>query len=130
MLDRDLFWRLLGEGERSAIFARVDPSPGDPGRVPDPAFFYLRTETEIARVEMPDWTASDPALVDLVHTVALDQCRRGSGYPTVLIEAHEQAVVNGRDRRSFVAMVESALAGRGITPRTSEKNLSKTIRRI
>ena len=65
-------------------------------------FFYINTGEEIGRVELPSWTAKDKKTLDLVHSVILDQCKRGRGYPISLMEAHEQAVISGADRRYFV----------------------------
>ena len=44
---------------------------------------------------------NSPAQLDLVHGVVYDQCRRGRGYPSVLQEAHEQAVINAGERRAI-----------------------------
>ncbi len=128
--DRDVFERLLPPGHRSALFASTGHPLESHQLGHTTANFYLNTGVEIGRAEFPAWMADDPATVDLLHAVLLDQCRRGGGYPTVLIEAHEQAVVNGRDRRTFVTLVESALSDRGTPVGTSEKNISKTIRRL
>jgi hypothetical protein len=35
----------------------------------------------------------------------LDQCNKGRGYPVVLAEAHEQAVVKGADRDFFYSVI-------------------------
>ena len=129
VLDREVFERHLPPGHRSALFASTG-HPLEPYQLEHTTVnFYLNTGDEIGRAELPAWAAED-ATVDLLHATLLDQCKRGGGYPTVLIEAHEQAVVNGRDRRTFVTLVESALSGRGIPVGTSEKNVSKTIRRL
>jgi hypothetical protein len=128
--DRDVFERLLPPGHRSALFASTGHLLESYQLGHTTANFYLNTGSEIGRAEFPAWMADDLQTVELLHAVLLDQCRRGGGYPTVLIEAHEQAVVNGRDRRNFVTLVESALSHKGITANTSEKNISKTVRRL
>jgi hypothetical protein len=130
VLDREVFGRLLPPGHRSALFASTGHPLESYQLGHTTVNFYLNTGDEIGRVELPAWAADEPGTVDLLHATLLDQCRRGGGYPTVLIEAHEQAVVNGRDRRTFVELVESALANRGVQTKTSEKNISKTVRRI
>lgn len=129
-LDRDVFARHLPVGHRSALFASIGHLAEAHQRGQTTVNFYINTGDEIARAELPAWAAEDATVVDLLHAALLDQCRRGGGYPTVLIEAHEQAVVNGRDRQTFVGLVESALTGRGVAVKTSEKNISKTVRRI
>ena len=109
LLDRDLLARLLEPGERSALFGSqtrvVQEWYGEHGI----SFFYLHTGDEIARVEVPDWLAQDAGRLDLLHSLILDQCRRGDGYPVALGEAHEMAVVHEADRQQFWALVESLL---------------------
>ena len=88
-------------------------------------FFYLQTGTEIARVEIPAWVAQHTASLDLVHAVIYDQCQRGRGYPSVLQEAHEQAVIDAGERRVVEQLVEEALARHGIVLLRSAKDTSK-----
>jgi hypothetical protein len=89
------------------------------------AFFYLHCDEEIARVEIPQWVAQDERLLSLTHSLVLDQCRRGQGYPVAISEAHEQAVISGSDRRLFREMVSQVLDRQGVTTFTSEKERSK-----
>lgn len=72
-------------------------------------FFYLHTGTEIGRVELPQWVWEDPALMDLLHAALCDQCESGRGYPMVLSEAHEAAVVRAPERNTFYALIERIL---------------------
>jgi hypothetical protein len=127
--DRDLFFALLEPGERSATFVSrssvVQKHYGDH----EVRFFYLKAGDEIARVEFPRWVG-EWGLVDLVHALILDQCRRGQGYPVALSEAHEQAVVKAADREQFQHLVELALADYRLQTTTSEKNRSKRNRWI
>ena len=92
------------------------------------SFFYLNVGEEIARVEVPSWVAEREDSVDLTHSLLVDQCGRGHGYPVALMESHEQAVVSGSDRRHFVDLIERALQDRGLPVYTSEKVLSKRMR--
>lgn len=137
-VDRHLFAAFLEEGERSAIFRRHSRS-GDFVNADDRyasrghglRFFYVRIQGgEVARVELPEWVAADGAAVDLLHAAVLDQASRGGGYPVVLQEAHEQAVIDAVDRRSFAALVERELDRRGRTPQHSGKSQSKRRRTI
>jgi hypothetical protein len=127
--DRMLFGNFLQPGERSAAF--VNPSfilkRYGAHQV---YFFYLRVDDEIARVEVPKWVADDKQLLDLAHSLVLDQCRRGHGYPVALSEAHEKAVVTGADREEFWSLVEESLEEEDIRPYTSTKNRSKRTRWI
>jgi len=125
--DRDLFGALLESGERSSIF--ISGSSVVKGYYGDHEirFFYLKAGDEIGRVEFPRWV-EERGLVDLVHTVILDQCRRGHGYPVALSESHEQAIVTAADRDQFRHLVELALAEHHLSAATSEKDRSKRTR--
>jgi hypothetical protein len=88
-------------------------------------FYYLHSGEEIARVEVPQWVARDEKLLALGHSLIVEQCRRGQGYPVAISEAHEQAVITGQDRQLFKQMVEEALQRQGLPTYTSEKERSK-----
>jgi hypothetical protein len=126
--DRDIFMSLLEDGERSALF--ISPSKivrqyyGDHKVY----FFYLRVGDEVARVEIPQWTAENKDLLNLTHSLTYDQCKRGNGYPVVLSEAHEQAVVTGADRENFRELVESTLTEEHLSSAASGKSISKRTR--
>ena len=126
--DRQLFANTLNEGERSAVFAGSYQLVKSYYQGQDVCFFYVNTGVEMGRVEVPSWVAQDEAALGLTHAMIIDQCRKGPGYPTALMEAHEQAVVNGADRRSFVELVENALQDRRLPVYTSEKNRTKRLR--
>ncbi|MER3447226.1 MAG: hypothetical protein C4291_10450 [Candidatus Dadabacteria bacterium] len=122
--DRVLFSRVLGPGERSSLFkssSRILEEYRDHSIY----FFYLNTGEEIARVEIPMWVAEDKGLLDLVHAVIFDQAKKGNGYPVALIEAHEQAVVKGKDRDFFFELIREALIKSDFKVTVSRKGLSK-----
>ena len=126
LLDRDLFERLLEPGQRSSLFftnSSVVREYGDHQIF----FFYLHTGEEIARVELPQWVALDEVLLPLTHTLILDQCQRGVGYPVSISEAHEQAVISGPDRQKFRELVDLSLTDQGLPVYTSEKSRSKRL---
>ena len=91
-------------------------------------FFYLRVDDEIARIEIPQWVTENSVLLNLTHSLVLDQCRRGQGYPVVLSEAHEQAVVTGADRENFWELVESSMITEHLPSPGSAKSFSKRTR--
>lgn len=127
--DRDLFAGLLGPGERSPVFlssSRILRRYGAQ-RV---HFFYLQTDEEVARVEVPLWVARSEDLLGLTHRLVLDQCRRGQGYPVALGEAHEKAVVTGADADGFWRLVETSMAGERLPVTASAKSRSKRTRWI
>jgi len=127
--DRDIFFKLLEPGQRSPVFAR-NTTLGHTNIATDIAFFYLNAGNEIVRIEMPYWSIEHNDIIELAHGTSLDQSKRGPGYPTVLVEAHEQAIVTTADRESFVELVELSLNSNGITTPTSQKNISKRLRNI
>ena len=126
--DRELFSNILEPGERSAIFLSQSSIVRKHYGVHQVHFFYLRVDDEIARVEIPGWVALDEKRLNLAHTLILDQCRRGHGYPVALAEAHEKAVVTGADRELFWQLVESTLAEEHLPSLGSAKSLSKRTR--
>jgi hypothetical protein len=126
--DREIFSSILAEGERSALFSSQSKIVKDHYGGHWVYFFYLRTDGEIARVEVPQWVAQSEDLLGLTHGLVLDQCQRGQGYPVALAEAHEQAVVTGADRESFWQLVESLLIGEHLPTPTSAKSFSKRTR--
>ena len=128
IVDRELFGETLKAGQRSAVFASSSSLVANHYRGHEVHFFYVHTGEEIGRVEVPVWVAEDERLLDLVHSLILDQCSRGPGYPVVLMEAHEQAAITASDRRFFVEQVESALQDQALPVYTSEKSRSKRLR--
>jgi hypothetical protein len=125
--DRELFTALLAPGERSALF--ISPSKIQKRYGKNLVhFFYLKLDEEIARIEIPQWVAQDEKRLNLVHTLVLDQCRRGQGYPVALGEAHEKAVITGADRENFWQMVESSLITEHLPTLGSAKSRSKKTR--
>ena len=126
--DRELFSNLLSQGERSALFITQSSIVQKHYRAHHVYFFYLRVNDEIARVELPRWVATDKNLLNLVHSLVLDQCQRGQGYPVALSEAHEKAVVTGADRENFWQLVESSLIDEHLPSLSSAKSQSKRTR--
>lgn len=125
--DRELFSSVLAEGERSALF--VSPSQVQKRYgIHRVYFFYLKAGDEIARVEVPEWAAMNEPLLKLTHALIIDQCQRGQGYPVVLSEAHEKAVVTGADREQFWGLVESSMVEQHMPVSCSAKSRSKITR--
>ncbi|HJN87818.1 MAG: DNA double-strand break repair nuclease NurA [Dehalococcoidia bacterium] len=126
VLDRDLFQRRLPPGWRSPIYRTNSSVPRENyGEAQQVYFYYLHGGEEIARVEVPRWVALDETLLSLGHSLILDQCRRGQGYPVAISEAHEQAVIGASDRRLFKETLTEVLERQGLPAYTSEKERSK-----
>ena len=119
---------MLSQGERSDLFVSQSSVVKKRYGAHRVYFFYLKVDDEIARVEIPQWVATDESRLNLVHSLILDQCRRGNGYPVALTEAHEQAVVTGVDRESFWQLVESSLVDERLPSLGSAKSQSKRMR--
>jgi len=126
--DRELFSNILAPGERSALFISQSSIVRKHYGAHWVYFFYLRVDDEIARVEIPRWVATDESLLNLTHSLVLDQCRRGQGYPVALSEAHEKAVVTGVDRETFWQLVEALMVGEKMPTPTSAKSFIKRTR--
>jgi hypothetical protein len=125
--DSDLFVAQLAEGQRGPLFLSLSDIAVKEYRARGHQiyFFYLRVGRELARIELPEWVATDAAQVDCVHSLVYDQCMRGQGYPVALARAHEQAVVRVGDRRAFERMVTSSLQRAELPTATSQKSASK-----
>ncbi|GBO51491.1 hypothetical protein APA_455 [Pseudanabaena sp. lw0831] len=111
--DGTLWSRLLKVGECSPLWkshARILQEYGEHQIY----FCYLHVGTEIARIEMPAWTALDIELRSQALQIILAQVQKGYGYPVALAEAHNQAVVTGSDRRRFFAILEQQMVKSGL----------------
>lgn len=111
--DGTLWSRLLKVGECSPLWkshARILQEYGEHQIY----FCYLHVGTEIARIEMPAWTALDVNLRSQALQIILAQVQKGYGYPVALAEAHNQAVVTGSDRRRFFAILEQQMVKSGL----------------
>ncbi|MEM1057068.1 MAG: DNA double-strand break repair nuclease NurA [Bacteroidota bacterium] len=127
--DRHLFEAVLEEGERSELFAsrsEVLQSYGGHAVVA----FYVRLGAEVGRVEMPRWVSEVPGWVDLIHSVILDQAEKGGGYPIILQEAHERAVVRTEEREMFFRLLQGHLRREGLSGTASAKDASKRAPRL
>ncbi|MFL2645221.1 MAG: DNA double-strand break repair nuclease NurA [Dehalococcoidia bacterium] len=125
LLDKDIFDIYLKPGERSPIYKSQSSIPimhyGDHHTY----FYYLHTGNEIARIEIPEWIAVNTELLSLNHSLIYDQCKRGQGYPVSISEAHEQAVLSGRDRELFKSLVIQLAHQNNLDTRSSQKDRSK-----
>lgn len=96
----------LKPGMRSTIFeSNVSITQEYPEHL-KPHFFYIDIEDEIVRIEIPAWIALNQAHIQLLSSIIVNQVQKGLGYPVVLAEAHEQAVVKGPDREFFYQLLQ------------------------
>ena len=129
--DRDLFDAILQPGHRSPLYQSHRLASrfavGQAVGAQWSHFYYIHSGAEIARVEIPDWVAQDPDLLALGHAMLVQQCQLGLGYPVVISEAHEQAVVTGRDRDEFRRLTTLLLEQQGLPTPESAKTISKRL---
>jgi hypothetical protein len=124
--DRALYGAILGLGERSgamATGASVVKSMAESNAI---AFCYLKSESEVARLEFPRWLIKDPALFDFAMSATITQVDKGHGYPLALSEAHHLAVIKGPEREKFFELLSKQLMQIGVSHvRTSPKETRK-----
>lgn len=111
--DVALWSQLLEPGQRSPLWrssARIQDFYGDQGIY----FCYLHVGSEVARVEVPEWVAIEPEMLNTALSLVLTQVQKGYGYPVALAEAHNQAVVRGGDRSRFFALLEQQMIKAGL----------------
>ncbi len=126
--DADIFKIILRKGERSAIFRSNAPIL-NLYKVPI-YFFFLNVGSEVVRIEIPEFIAFDNDLLEKTCALILSQSNKGEGYPVVLKEAHEQAVIKSSERVFIEELFIDFLRKKGIIFNQNYKFLSKKIRNI
>jgi hypothetical protein len=107
VLDVDVMRFFLQPWQRTTVFKHTSRVVEQYPQHLKPQFFYLNVGEEIVRVEVPAWVAEDTTMLDRVVSCIVDQARKGNGYPVVLAEAHEQAVIKGLDRDFFYQSLQT-----------------------
>lgn len=125
LIDTHIAHALLKPGQRTTLFSSSSSIVSEYPVHLRPLFCYLHTGPEIIRLELPAWVADDETYLNRVCQVALDQSRKGRGYPVCLSEAHEQAVVKGADREFFYRLLEKI----GITSQRALTHSQKSIKK-
>ncbi|MBI4530628.1 MAG: DNA double-strand break repair nuclease NurA [Candidatus Latescibacteria bacterium] len=122
--DALLLTRQLGRNERSGVFrssSRILEEYGEHAV----SFFYINVGQEFVRIEIPAWVAENRDMVGLIHSCVCDQTEKGRGYPVVLSEAHEKAVVRGSDRELFYRFLRDAFVKCDLSVSISSKAVRK-----
>jgi hypothetical protein len=118
--DRHLYQDILGPGQRSAVFAIQSQSARQYRGPLGLHFFYLNVGSAnhpwLARVEIPAWVACDPAALDGLQAVLIQQCRLlgARPYPYILHRAHETALVSFDEKDQVTQMMIAELRQRGL----------------
>ncbi len=105
VLDTQLKSEFLSTNHRSTIFysnSKITELYPDHLK---PCFIYLNVGKEIIRLEFPLWIMQKQEHINLICKIAIDQAKKGQGYPVVLSEAHEQAVIKGPDKDLFLQLI-------------------------
>lgn len=135
LTDAELFAQVLPSGARSAVFEFVGEwnqvyqrtLVGDgSGRSQSSHFFYLnvgRQDPVLARIEVPQWVAAQPGLLEKVHAAVFDQCRvtLDDPYPYALARADEEAVIRAPEKEQVERLLTQSLLEAGLHASPSEK---------
>jgi hypothetical protein len=76
-------------------------------------FLYLNVGAEIARIELPLSLLEQNGLLEFALGAVLKQVQLGMGYPVSLTEAHNQALIRGKERKEFFSLIEQQLVNQG-----------------
>lgn len=106
IVDATIAQFFLQTNERTQFFATrsaiVDHYPA----LLKPRFCYADSGNEIIRLELPQWLHNDAQQLPIIMSLVANQVAKGYGYPVVLAEAHEQAVVKNPDREFFYHLMQ------------------------
>lgn len=125
LVDTSIARFFLKPGTRTIIFKSTSTICDEYPPHLHPHFFYMDVGTEIVRIEIPGWIAQSEELVNTIARVVLDQSVKGFGYPVLIAEAHEQAVVKGPDRDFFYHLIAKMGIERNRKPIMSAKSMKK-----
>ncbi len=106
LIDTRIAKTYLNINERSNIFFSNSKITKSYPEHLKPCFFYLNADVEVVRIETFAYIAQDKDMLDFLSAVALDQIKKGLGYPVTLAYAHEAAVVKGPDREFFYSLLQ------------------------
>jgi len=130
-----LFSQILGEHERSAVFALQAKSAEKYRGTLGIHFFYLNVGSakypKIARVDVPQWVAANPSMLNALHAALIEQSKimgNKQQFPYILHRAHEIAVVTHREKEEIDQMLtRELLSGGGEIGEKSGKQSAKDL---
>jgi hypothetical protein len=114
-----LFSQILGEHERSAVFALQAKSAEKYSGALAIHFFYLnvgdKKHPKIARVDVPLWVAENPAMLNALHSILVEQSKimGKAPFPYLLHRAHEIAVVTHREKEEIDRLLSMDILSSG-----------------
>lgn len=118
--DRMVFEQVLPYGRRSACFKSSSTILKSYGEDQHIVYAYIHVgdaphNRELIRIEMPFWVTEQPAWLDQIHGLVLDETRKGKGYPVILSEAHERAVIRHHETELFYQLLDQQMREAGLT---------------
>jgi len=126
LTDRTLYGAALELYQRSGCMlsgASIVKSMAEEAAI---SFCYLKSESEVARLEFPRWLTRDEQLFDFAMSAVVSQVLKGQGYPLALAEAHHLAVIKGPERERFFELLAQQMIQLGINHvKTSPKETRK-----
>jgi len=130
-----IFSQILGEHERSAVFALQAKSAEKYRGSLGIHFFYLNVGSakypKIARVDVPQWVAENPSMLNALHAALIEQSKimgNKQQFPYILHRAHEIAVVTHREKEEIDQMLSrELLSGGGEIGEKSAKQSAKDL---
>jgi hypothetical protein len=125
LVDRHIVEWFLPSNHRTAVFRSRSKITEEYPNPLKPHFFFLNTGKEIVRIETPAWIAKDNNYLNFLSKMCLNQCLKGYGYPVILAEAHEQAVIKGHDRDFFFHLIRKVSMDKNKPISHSQKSIKK-----
>jgi hypothetical protein len=96
--------------------------------VHDLGFYYTRLSPfGIVRVELPLWIMKQKGFIDQLHEIICAQAAIGEGYPHLITEAHNGAVIRNNVAQFFVNNMVNEATKHGLSVRGSTKEIRKMI---
>lgn len=123
--DRLIYSRLLKRGQLSSVFASQASVTKLFKAENQICFAYLSGPSEVARLEFPRFVFDDDEMFQFALRAVMSQCNKGFGYPVVLSEAHNQAVIRGVERDRFFELIAKRMLGLGVGLSSSPKEQKK-----
>lgn len=125
--DSGIFENLLKTNERSDIFTEI--SEEETRELNSVSFSFVKNSKELSKIEFLNGSINNEVM-NKILAVIISQVEKGKGYPKILIESHEHAVISQSDRAALNTLIEKELNLLNINYTTSQKQQSKQTRNI
>ena len=125
--DSGIFENLLKTNERSDIFTEI--SEEETRELNSVSFSFVKNSKELSKIEFLNGSINNEVM-NKILAVIISQVEKGKGYPKILIESHEHAVISQSDRAALNTLIEKELNLLNINYKISQKQQSKQTRNI